>query len=116
MDHDGAVSTLRHNPTDIDGFMEDLMRVATKSLREEGIELIDMGMGFYDDSKIIGVEKPMVLIFGNVSCERMGVASKQFQYPLEIDKIKKGEFSVPFIAGNIVATLKEEFVSGRATA
>lgn len=104
-----------HNPTDIDGFMEDLMRVAGKKLREEGIELIDMGMGFYDDSEIIGVEKPMVLIFGNVACERAGVASKQFQYPLEIEKIKAGEFSVPFIAGNIVTTLKEEFTVGRAT-
>lgn len=96
-----------NNPTDIDGFSGDLMRELQKELETIGADLLDMGIGMFDDSKIIGIEKPCVLIFGNVKCDRLKIDKQEFQDAHVIADIKGGKLSVVEVAKEITRALRE---------
>ena len=92
---------------DTDGFMIALKDELKPRLLAHGMELAEIGMGEFNDTVLIGVENPKLLIFGNVRVN--GAAKdKQFQIPIPPADIEYGPRELPaFLAEKITKEMRK---------
>jgi hypothetical protein len=72
-----------------DSFMIAMKDELKPRLLTYGMQLDDIGLGEFNDTVLIGVEKPMLLIFGNIRCGDT-VKDKQFQVALKPEQVESG--------------------------
>jgi hypothetical protein len=75
---------------DTDSFMIALKDELKPRLMSYGMHLDDIGLGEFNDTVIIGCEKIVLLIFGNIRCDGIE-KDKQFQVRINPDKIENGD-------------------------